>query len=326
MTHALTGKPGLTVIGSRGVRHRITFAVDRISREPRLDHQTEAIDSGKGTKITVFLPVPTEGVVGLSNAAFDFGWVNPHLTLSFVAKDGVHSFEHGATEPGWTKWRPTDPTSAHWYDLASLKTLIAAEVNTANRSGLSQRTVADFVGEFRGLSGTAKRRDICEAASASRARLDGFYARGDAAVRRLLIEMQMASKPVKARDLGVIGEQHVLAVVGGGASARYKRTEVDVHGVPYLIEAGFCHRPGYARRTEVTGLNWSASIGGDPFGSVAEGDGLGSILAGLHAGPQEPIFFFLHVASPQLMFLDRASLRSICQRRSRTRSSPPSSM
>ena len=72
--------------------------------------------------------------------------------------------------------------------------------------------------------------------------------------------MQMESKPVKARDLGVLGERHVLAVVKGGASARYKRAEVDVDGVPYLIEAGFGHRPDSASRTEITGLNWSASL------------------------------------------------------------------
>ena len=40
MSHALTGEPDLTVIESRGVRHRVTFAIDPITREPRLEHQT----------------------------------------------------------------------------------------------------------------------------------------------------------------------------------------------------------------------------------------------------------------------------------------------
>jgi hypothetical protein len=238
MGHAVTGKPGLTVIESRGARHSITFAVDPISREPRLDHQTEAIDDPGGTKVTIFLPVSSADQATLYNAAISFGAVNPHLTLSLTAPGGL-SFERKATEPEWTKWKPTDPTSAHWYDLASLKTLIAAEIYKANRDRSPQRPVRDFIADFRGLASTVKRSRICEAINASRASLDAFYKRGDTAVRRLLALMQMESKPVKARDLGVLGERHVLAVVKGGASARYTRVEVDVDGVPYLIEAGF---------------------------------------------------------------------------------------
>ena len=212
---------------------------------------------------------------------------------------------HRATAPTWTKWRPVDPTSPHWYDLASLKVLIAAEIDKANRDRSAQRTIADFIADFRGLAGTIKRRDICEAVSASRAHLGDFFARGDGAVRRLLDAMKAASKPVKARDLGVLGERHVLAMIKGGASARYKQSQVDVEGVPYLIEAGFSHRPEFSSgRVKITGLNWSTSIGGDPFGSV-NGDGLGALLAEQRAGPEEPIAFFLHVASPRLTFLDR---------------------
>ena len=37
--------------------------------------------------------------------------VNPHLTLSFTAPTTSLSFKHKATEPEWTKWKPTDPTS-----------------------------------------------------------------------------------------------------------------------------------------------------------------------------------------------------------------------
>ena len=301
MSHALTGEPGVTVIESRGVRHRVTFAVDPISRVPRLDHNTEAIDDAGGTKVTVFLPVSPEDRTGLSNAAFDFSWVNPHLTLSFTHPDS--RFERKATAPGWTKWNPTDPTSAHWYDLASLKTLIAAEINKANRDRCAQRTVADFIAEFRGLSGTAKRRDICQALNASGEHLDTFFAHGDGPVRRLLAAMKAVSKLVKARDLGVLGERHVLAMIKGRASARYKQSQVDVEGVPYLIEAAFGHCPESSRLI-VTGLNWSISVGGDPFGTLF-GDGLGALLAEQRAGPEEPITFFLHVASPRLTFLDR---------------------
>jgi hypothetical protein len=302
MSHAMTGEPGITLIESCGVRHRIAFSVDLISREPRLDHQTKAVDDVGGTKITISLPVSRDDAAGLLNTAFDFSWVNPHLKLSFTGPG--HSFVHRATAPTWTKWKPTDPTSAHWHDLASLITLIAAEIDKANRDRSAQRTVADFLADFRGLAGTAKRRDICEAVNASRAHLDDFFARGDGAVRRLLDEMKMASKPVKARDLGALDERHVLAMIKGGASARYKQSQVDVHGAPYLIEVGFSHRPGLTGRIMVTGLNWSVSIGGNPFETL-NGDGLGALLAEQRAGPEEPVAFFLHIARPRLEFLDR---------------------
>jgi hypothetical protein len=301
MHHALTGRPGITVIESRGVLHRIAFDVDPISREPRLDHQRVDVAAEPGTRITVsaFAPDPS----ALHNAALDFCWTNPHVTLSY--RHGDISFEHEATDPNWTKWKPTDPTSVYWYNLSSLKRLIAAEINKAKLSGSSQRTVADFIGDFRGLAGTTKRRDICEAIGASRQPLDAFFARGDEDIRRLLIEMKAASRAVKPRDLGVLGERHLLGVIGGEESAdRYKRIEIDLDGVPYLIEVGFSYCPDRDDRAMVCGLNWSISVGGNPFRNLG-GEGLGAILADQRAGPDEPIGFFLHVASPRLAFLDR---------------------
>jgi hypothetical protein len=43
-------------------------------------------------------------------------WFNPHLRMRGIW------FGHGfinekATNPNWEKWRPRNPTSAHWYAL-----------------------------------------------------------------------------------------------------------------------------------------------------------------------------------------------------------------
>jgi len=184
--------------------------------------------------------------------------------------------------------------------------LIAAEINKAQQDGSAQRTVSDFISEFRGLSGTGKRRDICEAVDASRVPLDAFFERGDSVIDDLLDEMKAASSPVKPRDLGIIGEENVLAMIGGKPSSRrYKRAEVDVDGIPYLIECGFSYRPSGDGRTMVCGLNWSACIGGNPFQDLGDERNLESILTEQRAGPDEPIAFFLHVASPCLTFLDQ---------------------
>ena len=52
----------------------------------------------------------------------------------------------------------------------------------------------------------------------------------------------------------------------------------------------------------ITGLNWSAAVAGNPFQSALN---LGALLVDQRCGEDEPIGFFLHVASPCLAFLDR---------------------
>ena len=187
-----------------GVRHRITFTVDPISREPRLDHQTEAIDDAGGTKVTIFLPVSGDALPLQRRVRFQVGQPARGAVLRSARR--VFRFVRRATAPAWTKWRPTDPTSAHWYDLSALKTLIAAEIDKANRDRSPQRTVADFIGEFRGLASTVKRRDICEAAQRLARLLDAFLARRPCRSTPAR-QHERASKPVKARDLGVLGER-----------------------------------------------------------------------------------------------------------------------
>ncbi len=91
MAHALSGRPGITIIKSRGVRHRIAFDIDPISREPRLDHEQRPDPRAvTGTTIVLLWPerLDQDAVVKLHNIAIDFTWVNPHLTLSFAAPDG----------------------------------------------------------------------------------------------------------------------------------------------------------------------------------------------------------------------------------------------
>ncbi len=83
---------------------------------------------------------------------------------------------------------------------------------------------------------------------------------------------------MKARDLGIIGEEHVLRMIGGEPSAtRYKKVEIEVDGVPYLIEAAFGCRPGSRLSHLVAALNWSTSVAGNPF------DRLGKYSVGLES-------------------------------------------
>ncbi len=312
MSHALTGEPGVTIIEARGVRHRITFMVDPISREPILDRQTVGIPAAAGTKITMVwrgsAALLRAARVDLENAAIDFAAVNPHATVRFSARGAeAREFYREATNPAWKKWTPEFGVSAHWHDAETLKDLIAAETDKARKTGAAQRTVADFFADFRGLSGTAKRRDICEVIGAARQTLETLFARGDHPIGRLLGEMKAASRAVKPIDLGVIGERHLFTLIGGvPATHRYKLTSVDLDGVPYLVECAFSVRPDADDRLMIAGLNWSISVNGNPFERLGDyGEGLEAVLEDQRAGPDEPVGFFLHVASPRLTFLDK---------------------
>jgi hypothetical protein len=240
-----------------------------------------------------------------------FTWANPHLTLSATWEDHIQRTTP-ATDRTWRKWRPSDPTSPHWYDEPRLGRLIANNIAYAEDHGIACRTVWDFVREFRGLSATAKAKAICDTAGALRQSLADFYSDGKGAgIGVLLTEMQKQSRPIKPRDLGLIGEQHLRAKFDNAGAApesfSYKKSEIEHGGVPYLAEAAFGYCPdGPNERRIITGINWSVAIGGNPFRRIGGlGESLDTILTNQRAGPSEPIITVLHLACPRIEYLDR---------------------
>jgi hypothetical protein len=55
-----------------------------------------------------------------------------------------------ATDLAWSKWKPSEPTSPHWYTTAHLERLIGAYIKHDVDNG-RERTVRELVAEFRGL-------------------------------------------------------------------------------------------------------------------------------------------------------------------------------
>jgi hypothetical protein len=130
-------------------------------------------------------------------------------------------------------------------------------------------------------------------------------------VGALLDAMRKQSRPIKPRDLGIIGEAHLRAKFESAGAApesfSYKRAEIEHDGVPYLAEAafGYCPKGTHGRRI-ITAINWSPAIGGDPFRRLGDlGQSLGAILMKQRAGPAEPIITVLHLACPRIEYLDR---------------------
>jgi DNA topoisomerase VI subunit B len=318
MPFALDGGRGETVIQSAGQVHRIVFAVDRIRQEPRIDRANGPSPIKNGTSVTVSWPDSACSILLAAKSRFlqiadDFAWLNPHLAIR-VEWDGETLVDHRPSDPGWRKWRACDPTSAHWYDHARLERYMAAHV-ARDQDQCRDRTVRDFISEFRGLSGSGKQKGVLEESETARTSLAAFLSNGEsvnqAGIARLLAAMRHHTRPPKPKDLGVIGRDHLFAhFTRNGVhekTFRYKSVIGETEGgLPIVIETafGWCPQVQSGRRI-IAGANWSVALG-NPFRSFGrEGEGLESVLAEQRAGRAEPIVFVLHLAAPRIEFRDR---------------------
>jgi DNA topoisomerase VI subunit B len=342
MPFALTKEDCETVtIEARGVEHRIAFATDLIRQTPKPVIERRASLVKNGTRLTVLWPDSASSILGRAKRDFlqlaeTFTWLNPHLILS-LRWDSEEIFTARSTLPDWARWCPSAPTSAHWYNAETLRRLIGAEVAFAEDHGLPQRPVRDFIADFRGLSGTAKTKAICDALNLSRRSLADVVL-DPPLVARLLAAMKDGSRAVKPKDLGVIGRDHLLRrFVAAGAqedSFDYQINAFEYDGLPYVVEVAFAYAPGLADKAEaeaedlsgweaaeaemeseqkgqdpvrrmVTGLNFSASVGANPFRELRDRQGLDGLLSAQYAGPDEPVIVFVHLCTPRLQFLDK---------------------
>ena len=325
------------VIESRGVAHRVEFQVDHVNNQPRIVH-TKAVSPIKvGTKITIHWPASkllewtADRFQQLVRA---YVWFNPHLSVRRESWFGYEFINTKATNPDWEKWRPRNPTSAHWYDEARVQRYLAAHVARDRDLGL-RRTVREFIAEFCGLSGTAVQRKILNEVGCSHQSLASFFGAdrvNRAGVARLLAAMRKYSKPVAPKHLGVIGGEHLkrrfLAAGGNIDTFKYQcRPGMTSDDIPYVVEFAFgLHQAGLAPdggaprlmrvgegrvalvgqdRVFITGVNWSAAINNPfrHFGST--GEGLENTLAKVRANGGQPVICALHLASARLQFADR---------------------
>ena len=322
---------GVTIIETRGVEHRIEFRVDHINNEPKITHNIRPSPMDVGTKITVKWPsvmvwMLDEGNdASLLDAAHDafirlaesYVWFNPHLTLRGTW-DGQEFINVAATNPTWEKWGPRNPTSAHWYDETRLQRYLAAHV-ARDRDLRRQRTVREFIAEFRGLSGTAVQRRVLEEVGCSHKSLAQFFGTEQvnrAGIAKLLASMRKHTKPVAAKHLGIIGEDHLkqrfLAAGGNADTFKYQqRKGATDDGIPYIIECAFgLHQFGLTQgaavsRKFITGANWSVGIN-NPFRAFGRtGEGLDSTLAKVRADARQPVICAMHLASAYIQYADR---------------------
>jgi hypothetical protein len=128
--------------------------------------------------------------------------------------------------------------------------------------------------------------------------------------------MQAATKPVKANSLGSFGRDHVIDIahwcgVSDDAKVEYVKETFEADDLPYVAEVAFVYfgvdedrDDESLRRALVTGLNFSPTIT-DPFRDLGSGFSLDTLLAAQRADAEDPVFVFVHVASPRFVFVDK---------------------
>jgi DNA topoisomerase VI subunit B len=314
---------GVTIIETRGVKHRVEFDVDHINSQPKVTHVTSPSPIKVGTKVTVKWPLAWQWEnYGDESGRFvslaeSYAWVNPHLTLRGTYK-GETFVDVAATDKAWKKWNPRNPTSAHWYNEARLQRYLAAHVARDRELG-QHRTVREFIREFRGLSGSAVQRRVLEEVGCSHQSLAQFFGVervNSKGIAKLLAAMRKYTKPVAPKHLGIIGSRHFVNRFfdAGGIAATFNyqhRRGMTEDGIPYIVETVFgLHQsadPNSKKifRKLVTGANWSVGIK-NPFRTFGKtGEGLESTLSKVRADCGQPVICVVHLASAHIQFADR---------------------
>lgn len=322
------------VIESQGVRHTIRTWADPVGNV-RVDHYEEFRDGVAGTRITV--PVPKNGEefspIWWAEA---FSIFNPHASVKIrvfdkkPAKDlacSIGPCEEAEFLPTvafaqvWRKFLPTDLTSPWWCTEEALTRLVFAHINAFRKGRTKDLTLRDFVRQFRGLSGTAKAKAVCERLPET-ARLSDFEER-PRLVSSLLAIMKEYSRPAGAEVLGWCGEEHFKLRFGqlyGVKRYWYKRLVGEVGSVPYVVEAALAETE--KEGSLFVGVNFSPTFE-DPLASThlpgPEFDAYGVVgflsHARCHPVPrwewdrQSHIAVAFHLVCPALDFLDRAKTR-----------------
>ena len=313
MPFALDGTTGKSVIEAHGIAHHISFSIDPVRREPRIAHEQRPSSVHSGTCVTLFWPHSASSQLAeaegqIVSIVSQFAWLNPHAAFT-LRWDGKRGLAMPATDPGWQKWLPSDPTPAAWYDRERFSRLVAACVAHDQDHGRA-RTVRDFIAEFRGLSRTDVRALVLDTVGVARMSLRELF-ESPALLARLLDVMTEATKPVAARDLGLLGKEHFATRFEqfgvDPETFRYRRALFDVDAVPYAVEAAFGYCPNREAHSRIVGVNWSPSLI-NPFRHLGgELDSLDALLSEQRAGRNdEPIVLALHLASPRVAYTDKA--------------------
>jgi DNA topoisomerase VI subunit B len=306
---------GTTEIDSQGIHHAIKVKLDAIRQEPRIENlQTEIV---KKTGCAISVNLENTGIPDalakdrFLQILFDYHLFNPHLSLTIDAFS--EKISHVATKPDWPKWKPNDFTCPLWYSTGDLKKLILSHVALAQDGG-RDLTLREFVAQFRGLTSTAKQKEVTSLLPNIK-RLSDFISNGDGdsnLIGQLLLNMQSLSKPVPPEKLGIIGEEHFRRVFGKELKYSHKKG-VD-NGIPFVVEVAYVPDDTLEQVQFHFGLNF-APASSDPLQEYSlahenkkqtfEGQGIKGLCAQYKVSSYDKIHVICHMTFPRFRFKDR---------------------
>jgi hypothetical protein len=319
-------------VEARGIRHRIVADIDPAG-EVRVRHDSQDVPHRQGTLVGVALPIKRCGPTDFAGWARAFSLFNPHALVR-IRNHGAERKQAYADGPpprnsyrptvafpggGWRKFLPTDLTSPWWYDEAALAKLVFGHVSAAERGG-RDLTLRDLVRQFRGLSGTAKAKAVCDRFPGVK-RLADFLGR-ELDVARLLEAMRSATEPPSPNILGQVGEDHFRRRFDRWYGVKrwwYKKVAGAVAGVPYVIEVALAETAKPGRLFH--GANFSPTFDDPLIGTVIPGPeftsfGLAGFLECGHARPggATRTAAAFHLICPVLETLDKGKTRLMVPR------------
>lgn len=331
---------GHVEIDTPGLRHVVDIQVDALSQEPTIRREQQPSERKSGTSVRIYWPwvasllddaEADDSSRGLECLIDRYAAFNPHAAfylyrlgaVLYRPEDGAEPACRLPTAPDWMKWKPSSPTSPHWYTVPQLADLIGAYVYLdRERGGQFRRSVRDFIKEFRGLTSTARLKSVTEAAGLRGTALADLCSTDGVdpdAARRLLAAMQAESRAVEAKHLGIIGRETLRArlVKSYGvaeASFTYEKIERVLTGsrlagttIPVVLEVAFAVRKSGedndGGRQVLTGVNWTPTIGDGTFPSLI------AALTRANVTDDDQVVVVVHLATPAVAFTDRGKHR-----------------
>jgi DNA topoisomerase VI subunit B len=312
------GSRGCVEVAAQRVLHRIDVRLDGIAQEPRIETTEEPSAVKTGTFLRLHWPAVASCLTdaklpdsyNASRLLRAYALFNPHATFSLEAEGPALKLT--GTDRTWQKWRPEWPTSPHWYTPEAFRSLIAAYLAAERDSGRS-RSVREFVGEFDGLTGSCKQKNVLEKANLSGARLEDLVEDEEVDVEladHLLKTMQEHTRSVQPGRLGILGEKHLRAALvkhygADPTTVVYKRKTGMDCGLPFVVETVFAMKAEAdeeEQRDLVVGLNWSPAL-------VQPLPQLDAMLAEMRVDCWDPVVMVVHLAHPRLEPTDRGKGR-----------------
>lgn len=257
-------------VESRGVRHRIEAGLNPAG-QARVERDARQVPEKPGALFAVPLPVARCSQTPFARWARAFALFNPHAHVQIrnPGAAGKHAHTRGretrnsykptVTFPGgWRKFLPTDLTSPWWYDDPAFGKLVFAHVGAADVGG-PDKTLCNFVRQFRGLSPWAKAKAVCGRFPRVRSLAD--FGKRPRDLSPLLAAMQADTKAPSPDVLGEVGEGHFRQRFERWFGVKrwwYRKVAGAAGGVAYVVEVALAQteRPGRAFH----GVNFSPTF------------------------------------------------------------------